>query len=261
MPYFENQGARLYYEESGQGKPLIFLHGFGLDLRQWKQQVQRFSGQYKTIALDARGHGKSTLPPGRVAPTVFWQDVVALMDHLQIATASICGLSMGGHVALQVGIYAGHRVENLILIGAICTNKFNWYERLLVPVNRFCTWLMPISWVAWCVSVGMGNFSPKARPYLREAVGSISHSAYNRAWKAVTSMESKAGLVKIGCPTLLLIGDHDSMTGRQQQYMHRHISGSCLATIKNAHHATNLDNPAQVEHEIEKFLNRPNAHI
>lgn len=92
MPYFENQGARLYYEECGQGKPLIFLHGASWDLHQWDRQMKYFSANYRVIALDARGHGKSSLPPGEVSPDVFWQDVVAMMDVLGIPKAILCGL-------------------------------------------------------------------------------------------------------------------------------------------------------------------------
>lgn len=254
MPYFENQGARLYYEESGQGKPLIFLHGASWDMHQWERQIEHFSASYRVIALDARGHGKSTLPPGEVSPDIFWQDVIAMMDFLGIAKASICGLSMGGHVAIQAAIYAGERVERIILIGAICTNQFNCFERIVLPINRFSLRLMPMSWIAWSISMGMGNFNPAAKPYVRKVVGSLNHDVFNRVWKAVTSMESRDGLSKITCPTLILIGDHDSMTKRQQQYMHEHIQNSKLVTIQNAHHGTNLDNPEQVEKEMEKFL-------
>lgn len=254
MPYFENQGAQLYYEESGQGEPLIFLHGASWDMNQWKHQIEHFSPNYRVIALDARGHGKSSLPAGKVSPNIFWQDVVAMMDFLSISKAIICGLSMGGHVAIQVAIYAKERVERIILIGAICTNHFNLFERIVLPINRFSLRLMPMSWIAWSISIGMGNFNPEAKLYVRKVVGSLNHNAFNRVWKAVTSMESRDGLSTITCPTLILIGDHDNMTLRQQQYIHKHIQGSHLVTIKNAHHGTNLDNPEQVESEMEKFL-------
>lgn len=254
MPYFENQGANLYYEDVGQGKPLIFLHGFGWDMRQWKRQVQRFSSEYRVITLDARGQGKSTLPSGEVQNNIFWQDVVAMMDYLTIPKAIICGLSMGGHVAIQTAIHSGKRVEGLILIGTPCTNQFNSFEQMVIPINRFCLRLMPMSWIAWCMSVGLGPFNRASRPYIREVTSNINHDIYNRLWKAVSSMESRDGLSKITCPTLMLIGDHDSMTRRQQQYMHEHIRNSSLVTIENAHHGTNLDNPEQVEREIEVFL-------
>lgn len=84
MPYFRHGYASLYYEESGKGAPLLFLHGASLDLRQWSAQMSHFSSQYRVIAMDARGHGKSSLPEGEVSPDVLWRDVIALMDHLEI---------------------------------------------------------------------------------------------------------------------------------------------------------------------------------
>lgn len=256
MPYFENQRARLYYEKIGKGKTFIFLHGASLDMGQWEREVDHFSSNYQVITLDARGHGRSSLPKGKVSPDVFWQDVVAMMDHLDIPKAIICGLSMGGHVAIQVAINAAERVERLVLLGTICTNHFNLFERVVLPINRFSLRFMPMSWIAWSISIGMGNFSPETKPYVRKTVGSMDHDAFNRVWKGVTTMESRDGLAKITCPTLILSGDHDSLTQRQQQYIHKHILDSKLVTIKNAHHGTNLDNPEQVENEIERFLNK-----
>ncbi len=254
MPYFENQGARLYYEENGQGKPLIFLHGATWDIRQWKTQIDFFSKEYRVITLDARGHGKSSLPPGKVSPNVFWQDVIAMMDYLDVPSAVICGLSMGGHVAIQAAINAPERTEGLILIGTPCTNQFNAFERIVLPTNRFSQRLMPMSWIAWCASLPLGGANLEAKKYIREVVGNLNHDEYNRVWKAVTSMESRDGLKNIACPTLILIGDHDWMTRRQQQYIHEHIQGSRLITIENAHHGTVFDNPVQVNREIEIFV-------
>lgn len=254
MPYFENRGARLYYEEKGQGKPLLFLHGTTWDMRQWKRQVDCFSKEYRTVTLDARGHGKSSLPPGAVSPDVFWRDVVALMDYLDIPSAVLCGLSMGGHVALQTAIHAQARVDGLILIGTPCSNQFNAYERMVVPVNRFCQRVMPMRWIVWIASRSLGGKNTEAREYIRSAMGSMKHDVYNRVWKAITSMESRAGLAHITCPTLILIGDHDWMTGRQQPFIHEQIKGSTLTTIQNASHGTVFDNPAQVEQEISGFL-------
>lgn len=254
MPYFENQGARLYYEENGQGKPLIFLHGATWDMRQWKAQVDNFSKKYRIITLDARGHGKSTLPLGEVSPNIFWKDVIALMDYLDIPKAVLCGLSMGGHVAIQVAINSQERIAGLILIGTPCTNQLNTYERIIVPINRFSQRLMPMSWIAWCVSISLGGSNLEAKKYIRDVVGNINHDVYNRVWKAVTSMESREGLKNITCSTLILIGDHDWMTRRQQGFINEHIQGSRLVTIENAHHGTVFDNPQQVNQEIELFM-------
>lgn len=256
MPYFENYGAKLYYEEKGSGETLIFLHGASLDMHQWKRQVEHFSQFYRVVTLDACGHGKSSLPPGIVSPDVFALDVKALMDYLKIEKAILCGLSMGGHVAIQTAIRFPERVSALILIGTPCSNQFNLYERILVPINRFCLKLTPMSFLGWSMCFILKNPNPESKAYIKDVVGNMNHNDFNRVWKAITSMESRDGLSKIKCPTLILIGEYDTMTGSQQQFIHRSIKGSHLVTINNAHHCTNLDNPEQVEKEIEAFLRK-----
>ena len=254
MPYIKHGGARLYYEEQGMGTALFFLHGAAWDRRQWARQIAYFSTSYRVITPDARGHGKSDLPPGEVQPDAFYRDVLALMDHLNIERAILCGLSLGGHTAIQTAIHAPDRVERLILIGAPCSNQFNLYERICVPINRACLKMMPMSWTAWCLGAALGQSGPENRAYVEDVVGRMNHDYFNRTWKAATSMESRGRLCEIKCPTLILIGDHDTLTARQQPFIHRSIAGSRLVTISNAHHGTNLDNPEQVEQEINCFL-------
>lgn len=171
MPYFENLRAKLYFEDQGKGKALLFLHGASWDMRQWKNEVDYFSSEYRVITLDARGHGKSSLPKGNVSPDIFWKDAKALLDYLNITTAIVCGLSMGGHTAMQLAINAPTRVERLILIGAPYTNSYNLYERICVPVNRICLKLMPMSWIAWSMGIALGT-NPTTKEYIKEVVGS-----------------------------------------------------------------------------------------
>ncbi len=215
MPYLENNGARLYYEDQGKGKPFIFLHGASWDLREWDHQVQHYLPNYRVITMDARGHGKSSLPAGKVS-------------H--------------------------ERVERLILIGAPCSNSFNLYEKICVPINRFSMHILPMRFIAWSIAVVLGVGNPDTKKYIMDVVGSLKHNEFCRVWSAATSMESREGLPRINCPTLIMVGDHDSMTMRQQEFIHQSIKGSKLVIIKNAHHGTNLDNPAQVESEIDAFL-------
>lgn len=84
----------------------------------------------------------------------------------------------------------------------------------------------------------------------------IPHDNWNRVWSAVTRMESKNDLHKVKCPTLLLVGKHDTMTNYQQAYIHQHIADSKLKIIANAHHGTNLDNPVAVNQAIIEFIKK-----
>lgn len=254
MSSFQSGQADLYYEEYGTGTPLVFLHGASWDGRQWEPQVDYFSFQYRVITLDVRGHGRSSLPPGEVDPRQFSRDVVALLDHLTIEKAVLIGLSMGGHISIQTAAYYPERVERIVLIGAPFTNSFNLYEKLAVPINRWSCRLLSMKSIGKAQAKMLSKFNPEIYDYIMDVFDNYDHDVFNRVWSAVTKMESRDLLAQISCPALLLIGDHDTMTNYQQQTMLEMLQDARLVTIENANHATNLDNPNQVNAAISSFL-------
>lgn len=254
MPYFQSNRSKLYYEEHGNGPPLLLTHGASLDHRMWESQVERFGKSRRVITWDVRGHGRSSLPPGPVNPDLFSQDLIALLDTLGIENAILCGLSMGGHISLQTAIRFSDRVKALILIGTICTNAFNTYERIAVPINVFSLRFIPMGLLAKLEAWYFCRRSAAGRVYIEETVKKLPPNNWKRLWAAITSMESRQGLSLVTCPTILLIGDGDVLTRRQQGYINEHIIGSRVATIPDAGHATNLDNPGAVNKVIENFL-------
>ncbi|WP_331711225.1 alpha/beta fold hydrolase [Bacillus sp. OxB-1] len=247
-------GVELYYEVAGEGEALVFTHGASWDHAQWRPQMEHFQKNYRTVAWDVRGHGHSTLPDGEVDSEEFARDLIGLLDHLQIKKAHLCGLSMGGHISLQTAIRYPDRVISLALIGTPFTNVFNWYEKLLVPFNRFSNLFISMDWMASMQASMLSRFNPDNKRYIEQAVSNIPKTNWIRLWDAITRMESKEELAKVECPTLILYGDHDTMVQRQQEYMHRTIPFSILEVIPNAHHATNLDNPEAVNLAMEMFL-------
>jgi len=106
MPYVEATGAKLYFEESGYGYPIIFIHEFASDIRGWEAQLRYFSRAYRCIAYNARGYPPSDVPND--ASLYGWElavdDIAALMRGLGIERAHLVGLSMGGYTALQFGL-------------------------------------------------------------------------------------------------------------------------------------------------------------
>lgn len=254
MPTFESNGAKLFYEVTGEGLPLIFTHGASWNHYQWNKQVNYFKNHYKVITWDVRGHGYSSLPEGPVNPETFSADLVALMNYLNLENAVLCGLSMGGHISLQTAIRYPEKVKGLILIGTPCSNTFNLYERIFVPINRLSSKLISMKTSGKIQAKMLSKFNPENYHYITEAFSMLSHDNWNRVWSAVTRMESKNDLHKVKCPTLLLIGDHDNLTNYQQPYIHKHIADSELKIIANAHHGTNLDNPEAVNQAIMELI-------
>ncbi|MGA8943817.1 MAG: alpha/beta hydrolase [Thermoactinomyces sp.] len=256
MPTLESNGATLFYQVTGEGSPIIFTHGASWNHLQWNKQVDYFKDHYKVIVWDVRGHGYSSLPEGPVDSENFSADLIALMNHLNLETAVICGLSMGGHISLQTAVRYPERVKGLILIGTPCSNTFNLYEKIFVPINRISSKLIPMKISGKIQAKMLSRFNPENYHYITEAFSMLSHDKWNRVWSAVTRMESKKDLHKVKCPTLLLIGDQDNMTNHQQTYMHQHIPDSEIKTIANAHHGTNLDNPDAVNQAIFDFIKK-----
>src|ERR1700736_1392108 len=105
MPYAQATGAKLYFEETGTGYPVIFVHEFGADHREWETQIRWFSRDYRCIAFNARGYPPSDVPED---DALYGQehaadDIAAVLRHLEIGRAHVVGLSMGAFATLHFG--------------------------------------------------------------------------------------------------------------------------------------------------------------
>ena len=111
-------GARLAYEVTGVGAPVLLVHGFGLDMRMWDPQVEHLAARFQVVRYDCRGFGAS----GPFDPAHGYThagDLLALLDHLSIGQAVLAGLSFGGRVVMQAALAAPARVRGLALLDAV----------------------------------------------------------------------------------------------------------------------------------------------
>ena len=154
----------------------------------------------------------------------------------------------------QTAVRYPEKVATLVLIGTPFTNAFNWYERMFVPLNRWSSYLMPMSLSGKWQAKMLSKYNKRNQDYIEKAFRSIPHSNWVRIWDAVTRMDSTQDLHKIDCPTLLLQGESDTMIRRRQAYMQERLADSRLRIIRNAHHATNMDNPDELNEAITSFL-------
>src|SRR3989344_4164876 len=121
------QGDRIGYAEHGpSGKiPVVFIHGFPFNQAMWKPQVQAFKNAYHLITYDNRGHGQSEAGDGQYMIEFFVDDLMGLLDHLKIQKAVLCGLSMGGYIALRAVERTPERVCALVLCDTRCEADSN----------------------------------------------------------------------------------------------------------------------------------------
>jgi len=111
--------VRLHYEEVGTGTPIVFVHEFAGDWRAWEPQMRYFARRYRCVTFSFRGYHPSDVPPEKSSYGYekFRDDVIAVMDHLRIDKAHICGLSMGGYATLNVGMTYPQRALSLTMAG------------------------------------------------------------------------------------------------------------------------------------------------
>jgi pimeloyl-ACP methyl ester carboxylesterase len=112
-------GVELYYEESGSGPPILFIHEFAGDHRSWEPQVRFFAGQYRCIVYDARGYPPSGVPTelASYSQDLAVSDALAVLDHLEVERAHVVGLSMGAFAALHLGLRHPSRSASLVVAG------------------------------------------------------------------------------------------------------------------------------------------------
>src|SRR2546427_11481610 len=96
-------GIDSYFIDAGDptAQPVVLIHGFPFSHEMWNQQIELLKKDYRVIAYDVRGHGRSGVADGQYTIEFFVDDLIGLMDHLKIEKAVMCGLSMGGYVALR----------------------------------------------------------------------------------------------------------------------------------------------------------------
>src|SRR6267143_1101778 len=117
MSRIKTNGVETVFEDEGNGQAVVLLHGFPFDRTMWRDQVEALRRSYRVIAPDLRGLGETRSSTEVATMEQMARDVAALLDHLEIERAVICGLSMGGYVAFDLHYLFPDRVLALVLAG------------------------------------------------------------------------------------------------------------------------------------------------
>jgi len=115
MPIVENQGARIYWDEQGQGQPILLIMGLGYTSALWHRTRPVLAQRYRTVAFDNRGVGLSDVPPAPYSIATMAADAAAVLDAAGVARAHVFGISMGGMIAQEFALRHPTRTRSLIL--------------------------------------------------------------------------------------------------------------------------------------------------
>ena len=249
--------GRIGYSESGAGDrvPIVFLHGVGSDKSVWRPQLDHFGRAGRAVAFDYPGYGESELVQGATRDD-FAAAILAAMDVLEIGRAHVCGLSLGGVIAIAMHAIAPDRCASLIIADSFTMHPDGQaiHDRSVAASQS-----MTMRQLAEARSgVLLGSATTDAlRGEVIETMAAIDPAAYRLGAAAVWLADQRGRVAAIDCPTLVLVGEEDGVTPLTlSEEVHRSIPGSRLEVIERAGHLANAEQPEAFNSAIESFLSR-----
>jgi 3-oxoadipate enol-lactonase len=248
----------------GCGVPLVLLHGFPLDHTMWDAQFDPFAHRCRVIAPDQRGFGRTPLGRQTLTIEALADDVAALLDAMQVRDrAIICGLSMGGYVALAFHRKYATRVRALIL----CDTRANAdtpagaADRIALIERVHATGSVAVVETMLPKLVAPTTYAqqPRVVECVRQMMLGTAPSTMVAALRALaTRPDSTNHLPHIAVPTLALVGEHDVITPVEvMQAMADAIPHCQRAVIPGAGHMSPMERPAAFTTAVLEFLNQP----
>ena len=259
MAFVENQGARIYWDEHGQGEAILLIMGLGVTSQMWHRTRPLLAKQFRTLAFDNRGVGQSDVPPGPYSIPLMASDAAAVLDAAKIESAHVFGISMGGMIAQELALQNAKRVRSLILG---CTSaggptavradqeaaqmlmargKMTTEEALEAPVPFIYDRATPRERIDEDIAIRRRWF-PRPEAYAAQLQGILAWESYSR-------------ISAVRVPTLVIHGESDRLIppGNGRLIAER-IPGAKLVMIPDASHLFVTDQPEASHNAILNFL-------
>ena len=265
MPTVRVNGVELYYEETGEGDPLILSHEFAGDYRSWEPQVRYFSRRYRVITWNYRGYPPSEVPddPAAYSEEQLVEDLYGLVRELGIDQAHIAGLSMGGAVALKLGLAHPEVCLSLTIAGAGsgAVNHEQFVREAVLQAERF---ERDPEAAFKLYGVGPARLQLKQkdpRGWQEFAEQLAGHSPKGSALtmrgvqvKRKTIFDLAEELPKVDVPALIMVGDEDEPCLDSALLMKRRLPNAGLSIFPKSGHAINLEEPDLFNRTLLDFL-------
>ena len=254
-------GIEMATVDRGSGPPLLLVHGFPLDHSMWNAQIEALSADYRVIAPDLRGFGRSEVTPGKVTMQQLADDLAALLERLGVEEPVVfCGLSMGGYVAWQFWRRHRARVRGLILCDtrAVADTAEQAAGRLAMAdrVVRegpapLVAGMMPKLFARGAVEADHEVVESLRRVMLGSDPEGIAAAGRGMAERP----DVTATLSRIDCPSLVIVGQLDAIsTVEEMRRIAAAIPGARFVEIAGSGHMSPMEKPAEVSGAIADFL-------
>lgn len=272
MPFAEHDGVKLFYEQTGSGTTVVFLHEFAGDHRSWELQTGHFSSRYRCIALAARGYPPSDVPDG---PESYGQeianaDVIAVLDHLGIGKAHFVGLSMGAYTGLQMALHHPDRCRSVVAAsggsGAYPATREAYLAECRAVADQ-------IERAGSFPAEQMGRGPTRIQLFGKDEERwrtFVAHAAEHPAKAAAMTLRRvQAGrpslydlegqLREVAVPVLLMVGDEDESCLDVNLYLKRIMPAARLVMFPGCGHLLNLEEPGLFDRFAGEFFRAVDA--
>lgn len=263
-----DDGVDLFYEVSGAGTPIVFIHEFAATSQSWEAQVRYFSRWYTCITFNARGYPPSQVPP---APDSYSQrravqDVIAVLDHAGVDRAHIVGHSMGGFAALHLGLQNPDRALSLCVAGAGYGAEPEKQEIFRHETRNTAAMLLEQGIEAFAMKYSRGptrlsfeRNDPRGYAQFQQTLAMQSALGLANTQLGVQlhrpSLYSlKDEMAQLELPTLILNGDEDTPCLGPALMMKATIPSAVMSVIPNCGHTINLEVPDEFNRVVGAFI-------
>jgi pimeloyl-ACP methyl ester carboxylesterase len=265
--------VQLYYEETGKGIPIVFVHEFAGDCRSWEPQVRHFSKYYRCITYNARGYPPSDVPSDgeRYSQDRARDDIRAVLDALKIDKAHIVGLSMGGFATLHFGFTYPQRARSLVIAGcgygAAPDKRAQFAEEAEASARRFEELTMAKAAEAYALGPTRVQYQNKDPRGWREFYQQLTEHSTRGAVLTMRGVQKRRPSLydlvdqmrTINVPTLIITGDEDWPCLEPGLLMKAQIPTAGLVVMPNAGHAINLEDPAAFNQHVAELVQAADA--
>lgn len=261
MPFAHFDGRQIHYTDTGavDGKPaLLFVHAYTCNASLWRGMIARFAPHFRCLALDLPGHGQSD-PSQKASSMAYLADwAVAVLDHAGVDQAHVCGLSIGGMVAQQLGLSYPNRLLSLVL--ACTTGRLApeaaalWDERLEAITTKGLWAQIQETIERWYGDGLLESFGPADLDPVARMIASTSVAGAVACGQAVKAHDLLGQLGSVRTPTLVVGADRDlSFPSDHPQALSEAIQGAKLVMLSNAGHMAPVQVPDAFSEALTSF--------
>lgn len=268
MQFADSQGVKLFVQSTGSGTPIVFVHEFAGDYRNYDDQVRFFGPHFRCITFNARGYPPSDVPANveQYGQTFAVEDIASVMRWAGVENAHIVGVSMGGYATLNFGLTYPEKARSLTLVGAGHGSDPARREQFLRDSGELADRLVNLGMEQGIVHYANSTIrrrfkekNPKGfdqfnRQFAEHSARGSSLTTRGYQMRRQTIYELEAKMRELRVPTLIVTGDDDEPCIEPALFMKRTIPDARLWIVPRTTHAVNLEEPEAFNRVVFDFM-------